>query len=74
MPSIRGKTGCVNYCNMEREKKLPLENETASTTGHDNKVRRQGGEDLLEKKMASSMQLQKATKEAIRWTKTAHKT
>ena len=39
MPSIRGETGCVHYCNMEREKKLALENETASTTRHDIKVR-----------------------------------
>ena len=61
MPFIRGETGCVHYCNMKREKKLPLENETASTTRHDNKVRRQGGVDLLDKKMASFMQT--ATKE-----------
>ena len=40
---------------MERKKKLPLAEETAST-GHDIKVCRQGGSDLLDKKVASSGQ------------------
>ena len=40
---------------LERKKKLPLAEETAST-GNDNNVCRQGGSDLLDKKVASSGQ------------------
>ena len=45
---------------LERKKKPSMANEAAPTR-HDNKVCRQGGSDLLDKKVASSMQT--ATKE-----------
>ena len=49
---------------LERKKKLPLADETAST-GHDNKVCRQGGADLLDKKVASSGQTAQKEDETV---------
>ena len=47
-----------------KKKKLPLADETAST-GHDNKVCRQGGTDLLDKKVVSSGQTAQKEDETV---------
>ena len=49
---------------LERKKKLPLAEETAST-GNDNNVCRQGGADLLDKKVASSGQTAQKEDETV---------
>merc|ERR1711934_1231072 len=49
---------------LERKKKLPLAEETAST-GNDNNVCRQGGSDLLDKKVASSGQTAQKEDETV---------
>ena len=49
---------------LERKKKLPLAEETAST-GNDNNVCRQGGSDLLDKKVVSSGQTAQKEDETV---------
>ena len=49
---------------LERKKKLPLAEETAST-GYDNNVCRQGGADLLDKKVDSSGQTAQKEDETV---------
>ena len=64
-PSYHRRQNLRRAAFLERKKKkLPLADETAST-GHDNKVCRQGGADLLDKKVDSSGQTAQKEDETV---------